>query len=169
MVDKAVEKLNNSSYPISGYKLRIPMAVPWETADNDFYEHWANNRQCHFNHPGDRSNADHWKFYKHLLQRKREKIFASAAKAKQGVDIINLMPQGNDTFCNHKSYLIVAKWIVENADILIAVLAKDRDKESAGEWKSGGTGSTVAEWRSNYGNERLFTIDPMAKSRSCGA
>ena len=149
---------------VSGYRLLIPLAVPWDEVDEDFKTHWAAGNQFYNRDPGSPEKKGDWKAYKERLANTRQALFARIHSVRQSVNIINLMPEGDDILSNHQGYIDQAKWMVNKSDFLIAVLDQKRGAvTAAGEWRSGGTAMTVAQWNARVDGEhraRAVEINP---------
>ena len=149
---RSVVKMETLSELVTGYRLTVPMAVPWDEVDEDFRGHWQNENvfDKKLPDPGNEEDRDwKWKACKEQLVNIREKLIDQIQADEQTVNIVNLMPEGNDILTNHQGYIEQAKWMVDQADVLIAVLDSTRKREQPGEWSSGGTGVTVAQWNAD--------------------
>ena len=159
LIQETVKTLLSKQFPIVGFRLVVPVAVPWDRVDEDFRSHWENDNQCLYNHPVDPHSEEQWKAFKHDVQKARDDIFQKITGAGYSVEAINLMPEPDEQLNNHDGYIKAAQWIVDHTDVLIAVLDPNRGKGQAGEWINGGTAHTVAQWESTNKGQ-LLEIDP---------
>ena len=160
LVQETVKTLLSGQYPVVGFRLVIPVAVPWNKVDEDFRPHWEKNNQCLFNHPVDPQSEDQWEAFKYEVQRARDDLYGSITAAGYSVEAIDLKSEPGEKIDNHNGYIRAAQWIVDYSDVLIAVLDEKRTSTVSDEWTDGGTGHTVAQWESiNKG--RLMRIDPI--------
>ena len=166
---KAAVGMDGLNDLVSGYRLLIPLAVPWDEVDEDFKTHWAAGNQFYNRDPGSPEKKGDWKAYKERLANTRQALFARIHSVGQSVNIINLMPEGDDILSNHQGYIDQAKWMVNKSDFLIAVLDQKRGAvTAAGEWRSGGTAMTVAQWNARVDGEhraRAVEINPGVSER----
>ena len=124
----------------------MPMAVKWKQVDEDFKSNWQQNNQIHFNHPADPNDNLEWARYTHRLQNIREAIFKDLSDLGFESKIINLAVEGKVSVAKHQAYIIQSQWIVENSDILVAIIEEDRKVKEPVGWQDGGTAVTLNQW-----------------------
>ncbi len=164
----------NAAYPLAGYRLIMPIALPWDKVDDDFRDSWQNgvdwldsphsvsnydidkaiametaSRQKRGQNPADADikaivRAATWRFFKHDISVERQHLINRA----QLSTIVPLHSSAADE--RHADrYQRASDYMLEQADRLVAVLDPARDIDGA---PKGGTAASVAHWRAMIAN-----------------